>query len=143
MITDEYIAGFFDGEGCITSQMIFQTGKYEKYPRVNVQLSIANTNRQTLEDISQKYGGSISKKGNRPQTVRECYSLCITGKENMSIFLNAILPYLRIKKDQAIIALEFIETIREENLGCVALNPEIHLIRKNIHDKLRLLKRVA
>jgi hypothetical protein len=130
----EYIAGFFDGEGCITSQLQYITGKYEKYPRVSVQITITQKSTIVLNEIQKMYGGTVRLKGSG------CSVLNITGKDKMHKFLTDITPYLVEKKEQAEIALEFVNSIRTENLGCVALDKDIHEKRELIHRRLKLLK---
>ena len=35
-MNDEWLAGFFDGEGCISGTMRFVAGKYIKHPRFTI-----------------------------------------------------------------------------------------------------------
>jgi len=135
-LSDSYIAGFFDGEGCITSQLTYITGKYEKYPRVNVQISITQKDRKILEWIQERFLGTIHVHDRD----NLCYHLRITGKINMGRFLRAIQPYSVVKKEQIELALELIDTLRDENLGCLALPKAVHLMRAEVHDQLKALK---
>ncbi len=137
-LSDEYIAGFFDGEGCISSNLTYTTGKYEKYPWVSVRISISNTARDVLEAIRDKYGGSVCSKGGGKN--KNCFHLRICGKDKMYKFLIAIYPYCIIKKEQISIALEFIESLRSENLGNKPLPVEIHDMRQRVHNSLRKRK---
>ncbi len=142
ILSDSYIAGFFDGEGCITSQLVWKTGKYEKHPRVNVQVTITQKDRKILEGIQKKFGGTIQYKFGGPKYAKRnpCYHLRITGKETMGNFLRTIQPYSIVKREQIDLALEFIEGLRDENLGCVALPKAVHDTRERIHNQLRVLK---
>jgi hypothetical protein len=88
--------------------------------------------------IQRQYGGSVVFKERNVKF--HCHTLRIIGKENMKRFLLAIYPYAVEKKEQIELALKFIETIREENLGCVPLSEETHTSRGDIHSKLKLLK---
>lgn len=137
MITDSYIAGFFDGEGCISSTSQYIKGKYEMFPRVSIQITITQKDKYILELVQNIYGGEISEKGSG------CHVLRIVGKGNMKRFLTAIYPYSICKKEQIELALSFIETIREENLGCKPLPVCIHEQRGDIHNKLKELKIVS
>jgi len=138
-ISEQYVAGFFDGEGCITTQMQWIQGKYEKYPRVCLQVTIANTDLNILKLIENWFCGKIHKCSTSGR-MKRCYQWRITGKEAMMRFLNTIRPYVAVKKDQVELALEFCDTLRDENLGCVPLSKKTHAIRKRIHDELRRLK---
>lgn len=133
-MTDEWLAGFFDGEGCISGRTYFCPTKYVKHPRVHIQISITQKDRTILEAIQKKYGGRIYDKQ------RGCSHIRWLGKDEMKSFLQKISPYVLCKKEQVILALKFIETIREENLGCKRLSEEIHAERQEIYDNLKLLK---
>ena len=106
----EYIAGFFDGEGSISWST---PKKYpnKKYPRVE----LGNTNFQIIEEISYQFNGKFdtqwakSKRsiGTKPFARWYCY-----GK-NAYTFLRAICPHLRIKQQQALDALKYLERYRD------------------------------
>lgn len=74
---------------------------------------------------------------------KKCHHLRIVGKQNMKRILSDIYPYSIAKKEQIKLALTFIETIREDNLGCKSLSNEVHQLREDIHNNLKLLKQVA
>jgi len=139
-MNDQWLAGFFDGEGCITSKSYYSYGKYIKQPRVVIQITITQKDRTVLDEIQKVYGGAVDTKHDKK---RFCHSWRVTGKENMKRFLTAIYPYSIVKKEQILLALQFIETIREDNLGCVALDDSVHLERGLIHNKLKLLKKAG
>ena len=44
-----YLAGFFDGDGCITTS-----------PKTNFRLTISNTNKEILDWIKKNFGGNIN-----------------------------------------------------------------------------------
>jgi LAGLIDADG endonuclease len=135
-MTDEWLAGFFDGEGCISGSLSFQSGKYIKNPRVTIQITITQKDKIILESIQKQYGGSIhEKKSGHP-----CWHLKWVGKENMSKILRTLSPYVICKRDQVLLALKFVETLRDDNLGCEPLPNYIHAERKEIYDKLRICK---
>lgn len=142
-ILNIYIAGFFDGEGCISSQEYWERGKYEKYPRINLQISITNTNKEVLNLIRGVFGGTVRSHGKKKRNHKKCYDWKLCGKEKMRVFLTSILPYLVVKKEDAELGLKFIETLREENLGCVPLTVDIHKLRYEIHLALRKRKPTA
>jgi hypothetical protein len=136
IISDAYIAGFFDGEGCISAQSQKIKGKYELFPRVSIQVTITQKHRMVLDLIREQYGGVISLKDKQ----HPCFQLRIVGKHEMKKFLLAIYPHSIEKKDQIELALRFIETIREENLGCTTLPNDIHYDRREIFNGLRACK---
>ena len=89
-----YIAGIFDGEGCINFQCI--RGSY--YIRV----LITNTNRDLLEYIQSIFGGDI-KKMSRKSGWKQSYVWRLSWSKAIE-FLSLIEPWLRVKEDQAHIA---------------------------------------
>jgi len=138
-ISEQYVAGFFDGEGCVYSQLQWIQGKYEKYPRISVQVTIAQTDLNILKLIEKWFGGK-TKIHMLNRTTKTCYQWRVVGKIEVMRFLNTIRPYVVVKKEQVELALEFCDTLRDENLGCVPLSKKTHAIRKRIHDELRRLK---
>lgn len=109
-----YIAGFMDGEGSIS------LGK--DYPRVNghktkiqynLVVSMCNTNKEIVEWFKQELGGSITiRKWTKGKNHKQAYQWNL--KSNQAIdFLKEILSYLKIKKQQAELAIEFQKHKRE------------------------------
>lgn len=92
-----YIAGFFDGEGSI--------GMAPKGSGFLLRISISNVNLEVLTKIKERFGGFINK---RPATDKwkVCYQWC--ASYNVAIaFLEAVLPHLVVKKEHALVALEW------------------------------------
>jgi hypothetical protein len=133
-MTDEWLAGFFDGEGCISGQCQFVAGKYIKEPRVNIQISITQKDRKILETIQEVYGGTVydKKKG--------CSAIRWTGKSDMTRILRILAPHSICKREQILLALRFCETLRDKCIGSVPLDNTVHSERKEIFEGLKLLK---
>jgi hypothetical protein len=92
-----YIAGFFDGEGCIFIKAI----KNKCIPPLKtIGVTITNNNPAVLKFIQKKFGGNIILKRN---SAWQLYS-----HPKIEYFLRAVIPYLKIKKEQAEVALKFI-----------------------------------
>src|SRR6266487_5799279 len=105
VITKQYIAGFFDGEGSVS---IAKRRRYtdkitEGYAQVYaLEVGIGQVDDLGLFDyLISTYGGSkvLSKKG------RGCWVFKVYSRP-AARFLEDILPYLIIKREQAICALE-------------------------------------
>jgi len=105
-IEQAYIAGFFDGEGClhISKKMRKNQGKNYCYSLKSV---ISNTKLEPLKYIKIFFGGSISKQ-NRKINQKDIYFLQMNIKSTINLLKN-IYPYLRIKKEQANVAFKIIE----------------------------------
>ena len=94
-----YLAGYFDGEGCITISKT-STGAAPQYHLV---AQITNTDLPMLELCRRVHGGSIRhKQGGR------CFDWMLSGKQDIERFLLQTLPYLVVKRDEAKVALEYI-----------------------------------
>ena len=96
-----YIAGFFDGEGCITAIRSSKNGH-----RYGITASITQKSRGILDLIKSYFGGYVViQKRNRRENDYICrlrFSVVATR-----VFLEAIAPYLIVKKEQAQIAIEY------------------------------------
>lgn len=103
-----YLAGFFDGEGTI--------GVYRKHHnRVNkyykcVEIQVANTNKKLMDYLHKL----LPENTYRQRQVRGQYGKCdlyilrIGNMARQYFFLKALLPYLHIKKDNCLEAMEFL-----------------------------------
>lgn len=93
----EWIAGFFDGEGCICIT------KSNGYPFV--QVIVTQKESMILEEIKNQHGGKIYFRKNPTGGVHQ---LCFSRQAEAKEFLEAILPHLRLKHLKAAEALEII-----------------------------------
>lgn len=97
-----YFSGFFDGEGCI------HIAKYKprnKKTQWQLRTLISNVNPGSLKLLKEIFGGKIYLQPGRGSR-RKCWYWIVTSKAAEE-FLRLILPYLIIKKEEAILALEF------------------------------------
>ena len=123
-----YIAGLFDGEGNIMINKVIKNKKTYYFLSIN----ITNVNLDSLEYVKKIFNiGSISI-GNRKRknNHRVVYKLRIYSNE-ASFFLEKILPFLIIKKEQALLAIDF-----QKRLLCARLTPEELNIRQSIKNKI-------
>lgn len=97
-----YIAGFVDGEGNI--------GFYKpKDARVRMNITIANNNLDVLRFIQQtlNIGVIIQRKQYNPRA-RTSYQLRIRNNREAFILLDAIVPYLKVKREQGKLVREWL-----------------------------------
>lgn len=95
-----YIAGFIDGEGCIALD------KSRGGVGFTLSVHVDITYIPTLELLRDMFGGSIYVVKKRSESRKQQYSWQIRGRDAHN-FILAILPYLREKKPQAIIANDY------------------------------------
>ena len=122
-----YIAGLFDGEGCVVIR------KDRKYFRLEVR--ITNTNRKVIDYIHSFFNGDVIvyDKGR----YKTCYNLRFADGKGAK-FLKSVLPYLIIKKEQAKLGIEFQEkVIRKIRNKC--LTKRDLTLRKKYKEKISKL----
>lgn len=95
-----YVAGFFDGEGCISSSF-----SKSRLPRVGI--TITQKDPHILELISNFLG--FGQVGLDKKSWGDCGILRITGASDQRKFLQGILPYVIGKKSQVDLALRLID----------------------------------
>ena len=105
-----YLAGLFDGEGSVN---IFKSSGQNGSitPRYFVEISIGNTHKGVLQWVLENFGGRLTHNGvqytpNSHKTWRWRAST-----QEASSILVALLPYLIVKKEQALLAIEFQERV--------------------------------
>jgi hypothetical protein len=91
-MTLAYIAGFFDGEGCVG----FVRARSAIYARVLV----TNTDRAVLEKLQQQFGGDIRQLALRRSGWKTGWYWRLSWSRAVA-FLDAIYPWLRVKRAQA------------------------------------------
>lgn len=106
----EYIAGYFDGEGCVG---LYQNkgskcSRYKsgfKSPSWIRQIGITNTYKPILEHCKRLFGGRLypqSKIGrNKP-----CYNWTISSKKDIIAFIERVSPFLVEKQPQTALLLQ-------------------------------------
>ena len=110
-----YLAGFIDGEGsiAITASKLMNGVKNGGLALI---MKITNTNKSVLEDIASLWGGrlalSYATTGAKP--VFALY----WGAKDAGTILGEIKPYLKIKKEQCDIALQFQSTLKGYSRNC-------------------------
>ena len=119
-----YIAGFFDGEGCIRIKKASQKG--DSY---YIWVAITNSNNEILEDVKELFGGQVRK---AERTVnKDIYHYLITASEAVDM-LKVLLSFLIEKKEQAELAIEY-----HNNKGTWSKDR-----RKSTYLKMRELKKI-
>jgi len=101
-----YFAGFFDGEGSVS---ITKAGSKNHY---RLQCGITQTNHRLLILFKDNFGGGITEMSTHYEARwgrKQCWRWWITDTK-AGEFLSIILPYLKLKKGEAQVAIEFLTT---------------------------------
>ena len=100
-----YIAGFFDGEGCVHISLKKRSDG-SPYP-YGMRMCFTNTNKNVLMSIAETIGiGKLNCCVRKNMKHRDVWLLVVYGKDAQKL-LNEIEPYLRLKKNIAVIAQGF------------------------------------
>jgi hypothetical protein len=127
-----YIAGFFDGEGCVQVR--------KRGNRWEAMLRFINTSYPIMRWIADVTGGSLSTRKSYGPNRRRSFEVCLqhTQAEHWARLLR---PYLRIKADEIDLLLEFRKTISENHRK--KLSDEVDQYRHDIAWSCGVLKRRA
>lgn len=119
-----YLAGFFDGEGCI---QIWKK-KDSRTPLgygICVTVKITNTNRQILEEYNKLCNGKFSQ-DKRNEKAKIVHGIYYSSYADILIMLSQILPFLRLKKRVADLMISFC-TSRLNHIKSAYTEEELHL----------------
>jgi len=103
-----YLAGFFDGEGCIGVTRGHGTSYYL------LTVSVTNTKREVLEIYRHVFGGSIVKT-KREVGHKDCYVWKVQSRK-AELFLIAMHGRLMLKREQLETALQFRELFKGKHV---------------------------
>lgn len=133
-----YIAGLLDGEGSIFTKTFSRSkGRTYNYLRV----TITNTNRDCLELASMVCGGEVQKKTYQYEdrvSRNNFYWIEWCGTKAMEVLKN-LLPFLVVKREQALVAVRFQGIVELHGKSTKALEPWEVEVRDILHNKLREL----
>jgi hypothetical protein len=131
-----YLAGLIDGEGSfgITKHKANTTREFYFYPYI----SISNTNEVALRFVKEKLGdiGNLhcvtTKKRKMINYWKPAFQFCIGKRKQILEIIPKILPYLIIKKEHALILLEFCR--QREKKGRIFTHTEKGRFKKGIYQ---------
>jgi hypothetical protein len=142
-----YIAGFFDGEGCIS---ITRSKRKSGNINYNQYISIANTDLETLKWVTKTTNlGRVrrleppppsertEKWRQRPWMWSKCYTWQVSSLAECYRFITDIGPHLKIKKKLAELLLEFIEIQHKKSKPTAIRDHETgYFIRRVVAERM-------
>jgi len=144
MISDEYVAGLLDGEGCVT--MVHRPrrdkrreGEWQSY----VYVTFTMCDRAPLDAIQERFGGPVIALKRASERWRPAFRWQSAGPPAEAI-LRAARPYLLVKHRQADLALEFRDQLIQGGRTSpirAKMNAEVHAHRLRLLDQMRELNR--
>lgn len=96
-----YFAGLFDGEGCISIDKDYKGKVY-----LTLSCRVAMTNLWVLQALKFAFGGSVRSVKKQKNHWKQAWIWRVSAQLALS-FLEQILPYLKLKKPEAEIAIKF------------------------------------
>ena len=107
-----YIAGFVDGEGCLSIYK-HQDKRINKGYTFYPKFTICSTNKYILSLLKRELGGRIFISNKKSNTSKCVYALAIQDLESIETAIDKIYPHLILKRKQADILLKYCK-IRKE-----------------------------
>ena len=103
-----WIAGFFDGEGCVIVELS-NMPQCLRGQRTSLHATLTQTSTDCLEIVKQRFGGNIKVSDVRKENARRwaVQYTWVVRNENALKFLQEILPYSIVKKSQIELALQY------------------------------------
>ena len=132
-----YIAGLFDGEGCISIAKC-SPRRIGNSPYYRLEVAVVMANEYIPKLFQFHFGGRTYKKKGMEYWRQQWQ--WHAGSEEAVDFLKAILPYLRLKRDEAKLALEFqsnkrVMAFERKPAGALAIEEAQRLLMKGLKDK--------
>jgi hypothetical protein len=135
-----YLAGLFDGEGCIS---ITQLWTKENYQLAQARIVIKMCDRQGIDLAHRLFGGTVRLQKRKNEKHRDQWAWVLTTRPKIIEFIDAIEPYCRIKTAQFEVFRQFNETFTGHNRKGRGskVPPEVTEKRLHLVAKMQGLKR--
>ncbi len=89
-----YLAGFVDGEGCLTTNRTSQNGRYRP------SLRVSGTYEPIMKWMKRWFGGNYYVIHARTGQTKETYDWVLSTNKAIKL-IEALMPYLKVKKEEA------------------------------------------
>jgi hypothetical protein len=139
-VSPEYLAGFFDGEGCIDCQYMYpQQAPGVFYVRPRLRIALADVGRVVLEDLHKTYGGHLYRRRPQNETQSTSTSWELLTQQGIKDVLKVIMPFLVIKQEQAQLVMWWLENA-SGRYGGKGHRTQMTEARKRFADEIKLMK---
>lgn len=110
-MTPEYLAGLFDGEGCIDVQRMYpKAGKRSRlYVRPRVRMCMSDSARFLGDALHFRFGGHFITRKAINANQQSSWSLEWLSQDDMASLLGTVLPHLILKAEQAKLVLWWLD----------------------------------
>jgi hypothetical protein len=141
-----YLAGFFDGEGCISNTIAKSKPGHRITEVVYFRVMAYNTNREPIDLFQRMLGGRIDVYHQRGKTTtgqdrRAIYRWMIFSKLHLQRFVDILGDKLLVKAPQVAVLREYLSLPDGRRLGSRTIPDEIRDKRQELRRRLRTLNR--
>ncbi len=136
----EYLAGLLDGEGSIGIRRIRSrhTGMCTCFTLV---LQMSLTHMKTVQDVHRDWGGVLYKQNGRKANHKPSLKWTVYGNKAAKV-ITAVQPFLRVKTEQAVVAVRFQSRMNENNRwGAKGMPPNELSFRESHYQEMRKLNK--
>ena len=139
-MSPEYLAGFFDGEGCIDCQYMYPSqARNVFYVRPRLRVALAEVGTTVLVQLQASYGGHLYKRGVQKKNQNSSLSWELCAQIGLKSVLQKITPHLVIKQEQAQLVMWWLENA-SGRYGGRGHRPQMTEARKLFAEELKLMK---
>ena len=136
-----YLAGILDGEGCFT------LSKGSNGHTFGTLVVVGNTDARLIHWLQERFDGSVTVRPRNNPRQKPCWIWTLTGSD-IEPFIGAVEPYLRLKREQALLLLEYRTTVipgqkggRSQGGHAKKTTPAIRANRLEMKSRLQLLNK--
>lgn len=141
-----YIAGLFDGEGCVRICRRDRYGepgnKRKRCEMYYLQVHIVNSDPRLVYPLKERFGGSVHMSEHKNPRQRPTFSW-IVSTQLAAEFLKAVRPWLISKADQADIALAFQDAKKRHGKPKAGIDPSYRERERRQYAEISALKHLA
>lgn len=105
-----YIAGLFDGEGCVALHRFRGRKNRCDAAKIALTCSITNTDKRAIDFMQSRFKGSVACEDRSRHNHKNSWKWAIFSRQ-AAAFLKEILPFLVLKKERAILAIQFADNL--------------------------------
>jgi hypothetical protein len=140
LLSPEYLAGLFDGEGCIDVQRMYPSeGKGRFYVRPRVRLCMSDSAKPLIQALHAAFGGHLTNRLAPGPNQQNSSSLEWLSDRDIRSILTLIRPHLVLKAEQAKLVLWWLDHAKGRQT--TAGYPGMERAREAFANELHAMKR--
>jgi hypothetical protein len=143
-MTPDYLAGLFDGEGCIDVQVLYPSAlsaQGKLYVRPRVRLCMTDSALNLMQLIHSAFGGNIVRRKATKKNQQDSWSIEWLKGDTIRELLHTILPRLILKREQAKLAIWWLDNASGRRVDRGECFPGMEQARYALRDEMRAMKR--